>query len=171
MTDMRNFCVADLNAKGEVTSSAEYDYSLLEQIPGALDLIVHFSTWVWRSPDEFEVPLPSPRCHLTWRWLASAPTAGIATLRSRQDVITVSFLATGIDDQADKLTLDSFQHHLLRELHDTGIEPAFDLTALARRPLVATINLFDPEQSEDLPVVALADRCFAAAYFRYHRLA
>jgi hypothetical protein len=168
---MRSFWVADLNAKGELVQSAEYDYASLEQVPGALDLIVSFATLVYREPLAFETPLPWPYRHLTWRWRASADTAGIATLRGNDQLIAISFLVTGIREQADRLTLDSFQQHLLRELRDTGFEPAFDLTNFSQRPLVATVNLFDPRQSEDLPVVALADRCFAAAYFRSHNLA
>jgi hypothetical protein len=168
---MRNFGVADLNARGEAVHVAEYDYPHLEQLPGAADLIAHFAASIWRSPEGFELPLPSPRSHLLWRWRASAATAGIASLRDSGPIIAISFLATGLDPQADQLTLQSFQQHLVRELHDTGFEPAFDLTHLSQRPLLATFNLFDPPQADDLPTVALADRCFAAAYFRYHQLA
>jgi hypothetical protein len=68
--------------------------------------------------------------------------------------------------------LQAFQQHLLRELHDTGIEPAFGLLELKQRPLVATINFEQPIHTElDQLAAALADRCFAASYFRYQHLA
>jgi hypothetical protein len=59
----------------------------------------------------------------------------------------------------------------LQELHDTGYEPAFDLVSLDQRPLVATINILSPPEPIDQMTIALADRCFAASYFRYHGLA
>lgn len=168
---MRPFCVADLNAQGEVIRTADYSYEALEQLPGALDLIVEFSTAIWRNPDEFEAPLPHAHSHLQWRWRASAPTAGVATLRADQQLLSISLLATGLSPRADEVTLNTLQQHLLRELRDTGFEPAFDLTHLQQRPLLATLNLFDPPDSADLALAALADRCFAAAYFRRQNLA
>ena len=65
----------------------------------------------------------------------------------------------------------AFQRHLLLGLHDTGYEPAFALMDLSERPLVATINFAVPHPPADRIVLALADRCFGAAYFRYHGLA
>ena len=56
----------------------------------------------------------------------------------------MSLLACGLDPSADKITLEAFQQHLLRELHDTGYEPAFALTEIEERPLVATINFAAP---------------------------
>ena len=166
---LRLFCVADLDARGELRSRADYTYETLEQIPGAGDLITLFSTHLWRTPQEFEITLGSPSLALRWR--ASAPTAGIATLRFQGELLSLSLLATGLNPEADRLTLEAFQHHQLRELHDTGIEPAFHLMELTQRPLVATINFRDPDDPTARPVAALADRCFAASYFRFHQLA
>ena len=70
----------------------------------------------------------------------------------------------------DRLTLEAFQLHQLRNLHDSGFEPAFDLVAIPERPTVATINFADPANRADQMTAALADRCFAASYFRYLRL-
>ncbi len=86
-------------------------------------------------------------------------------------VVSVSLLVSGINAETDRLTLEVFQTHLLRELHDTGFEPSFALMDLKERPLVATINFAAPPDPSDQFVVALTDRCFAAAYFRYHHLA
>jgi hypothetical protein len=168
---MRVFTVADLNVRGELQSQAEYTYALLEQVPGALDLITHFATALWRTPEEFESPLAAPQRHVTVRWRASAPTAGIATIRVHDELASLSLLACGIDPDSDQITLKAFQTHLLRELRDTPCEPAFALMDLKQRPLVATINFFSPPTELDRMVVALADRCFAAAYFRTHDLA
>ncbi len=85
--------------------------------------------------------------------------------------MTLSLLACGLDMQGDAITLQSFQAHLLHELHDSGIEPAFDLLSLNERPLIATINFRSPGSPAAQQVVALADRCFAASYFRTHGLA
>ena len=168
---MRIFTVADLNVSGELQSKAAYSYSLLEQIPGALDLITHFATSLWRSPEEFELPLPPPHRHIKARWRSSAASAGIATIRVEDQLASLSLLACGIDADADTITLQAFQQHLLRELRDTKYEPAFALMDLKERPLVATINFFSPPMEQDRLAVALCDRCFAAAYFRTHNLA
>lgn len=171
----RSFVVADLNARGELELQADYLYEHLEQIPGAADLIGHFSGCLWRSPAEFESPLPAGRTHLTFRWRASSTTAGLATLRCRGELTSLSLLACGVHAETDALTFQAMQQHLLRELHDTGFEPAFDLLHLQRQanhqPLSATINFQSPEAPDDRVIAALADRCFAASYFRYQGLA
>lgn len=168
---MRTFTVADLNVRGELLAKASYTYALLEQIPGAIDLIGHFATSLWRSPQQFELPFPPPQRHLSVRWSASAPTAGIATIRFEKELATLSLLACGIDRDADHITLDAFQKHLLRELRDTSYEAGFDLMHLSERPLIATVNFLSPPNEVDKLIVALADRCFAAAYFRTQNLA
>ena len=164
------FTVADLNTRGELQLKAEYWYAELERIPGAIDVIAQFSAYLWRSPDEFETTLPQARTSLKFRWKASAKTAGIATLRSGTELASLSLLAAGLDAAADQITLQTFQSYLLQEWHDTGVEPAFALMDLPERPLVATINFRGPRDPTDQLLVALADRCFAASYFRYHSL-
>jgi hypothetical protein len=170
MHSIRRFFVADLNLRGDLQACAEYRYEQLERIPGASDLIVHFATHLYRSPDEFEVPFPR-REHLSFRWRASAPTAGIATLRNERQLASLGLLASGIKPEADDLTLGAFQTHLLRELHGTPFEPAFGLREVKDRPLVAVVAFAAPPDPADQVLVALADRCFAAAYFRYLGLA
>jgi hypothetical protein len=166
-----NFYVADLNVRGELESLAEYGYAQLEQLPGAADLIGDLSGALWNSPEEFEKTLPHGR-NIRLRWLASAKTAGIATVRFGEgELASFSLLASGMDADADTLTFAAFQQHLLRELRDTGIEPAFALMELRPRPIVATINFRSPDDPADQLVAALADRCFAASYFRYLHLA
>ena len=167
----RGFFVADFNARGELRAKQRYEYEQLERIPGAAELIVHFSTVLWRQPEEFETSLPLGSKQLNFRWRASADTAGIATLRSSKDLITLSLLASGINVEADRITLDAFQRHLLRELHDTGVEPAFGLMDLTERPIIASIAFQSPADQTDQVVAALADRCFAASYFRRLSLA
>ena len=170
---MRRFFVADLNHRGELCATAEYRYEQLEQLPGAGELIVQFATHLYRSPEEFEIPLASGREHLRYRWLASAATAGIATLRHGGELSSLALLASGINSDADGLTLGAFQTHLLRELHGTPYEPAFGLRDVpqSHRPLVAVVAFAAPPEQFDQVLVALADRCFAAAYFRYLNLA
>lgn len=164
------FTVADLNVQGELQLKAQYEYDQLQQIPGAADLIGQFSSNLWSAGDEFETNLPGSSA-LRLRWWSSAPTAGIATLRCNTELTSFSMLATGLDAEADRITLEAFQRHLLRELRDTGYEPAFALMELKERPLVATINFRSPESQTDQLLTALADRCFAAAYFRFKGLA
>ena len=169
---MRRFFVADLNLRGELRATAEYRYEQLEQVPGAGELIVSFATHLYRSPEEFEVALPPRgRDHLRYRWRASAETAGIATLRNAGELASLALLASGINPEADGLTLGAFQTHLLRELHGTPYEPAFGLRDVTERPLVAVVAFAAPPEQIDQLVVALADRCFAAAFFRYLNLA
>ncbi len=172
MTPARGpFCVADLNARGELQLKAEYHYGDLEQIPGASELIGHFSGQLWQTPDEFEGSLPIDGTTLSFRWRSASPSSGIATLRAGGELASVSLLASGVSQSTDAVTLEIFQRHLLRELHDTGYEPAFALVELIERPLSATFNFKSPAGQVDRLVVALADRCFAASYFRFQGLA
>jgi hypothetical protein len=168
---MRPFYVADLDARGELSGVTEYRYELLEQLPGAVQLIGECSAALWKSSDQFEIGLVQSPGRLTLRWLASAPTAGIGTIRDQSKLISLSLLASGINPDADRLTLAAFQRHQLRELHDTGAEPAFHLLEISHRPLVATINFADPGDSVDRTLAALLDRCLGASYFRFLGLA
>jgi hypothetical protein len=165
------FYIADLNARGELQLKAEYRYADLEQIPGAPELIGHFSGQLWQSADEFEIRMPAPSTSLTFRWRSASASSGIGTLRTDGQLASVSLLASGVSQSSDSMTLDIFQRHLLRELHDTGIEPAFALVELTERPLAATFNFKSPDGQIDQLVAALADRCFAASYFRFLGLA
>ena len=162
--------MSDLSGLGDVVATAEYTYEQLEQIPGAADLIVHFATLLYRSPAEFETLAP-PSKGLTFRWSATSDTAGIATLRNHGELASLGLLVSGINAAADHLTLEAFQKHLLRELHDTEHEPSFALMEIPQRPLVAVVPFSEPSDPTDQLVTALADRCFAAAYFRYLNLA
>jgi hypothetical protein len=168
---MRRFFIADISATGELRALAEYRYEQLEQIPGASDLIGTLSGNVWRSPQEFEVALREERRHLVLRWRSTAATAGVATVWDRQSVASVALACSGLDDDADRITLDAYQRRLLHELRNTGYEPAFSLVHLRERPLLATMNFATPADPVDKLLVALADRCFAAAFFRYLSLA
>src|SRR5687767_13150324 len=146
---MSPFFVADLSVRGDLVAKAEYGYEQLEQIPGAMDLIVHFSTNLWRSPDEFETTLPHGREHMSFRWRATAGSSGISTLRSHGELASMGLLASGLDTDADHVTLETFQKHLLRELRDTEFEPAFALMDLKERPLVAVISFLNPTDKAD----------------------
>jgi hypothetical protein len=163
---MSDFMMADLNTRGELQFRQAYSYATLEAIPGAIDLITRASTALWRDPQGFEILLTSSPEALTLRWAACAQTAGIAQVRQGPALMSLTILASGLDPDADSITLGVFQNHLLRELHDTGIEPAFDLVHLTDRPLAATINFRSPDEPAAQQIVALADRCFSAAYFR-----
>ncbi len=163
--------MADLDVRGDLKLSAEYRYELLQQIPDAAELIGQLAGALWKSPEEFEERLTHETGELLFRWRASAETAGIATLRSGEDLISISLLVCGRSADQDHLTLQAFQTHLLRELHDTGVEPSFDLMELEQRPLAATFNFHQPAEPSVQRIAALADRCFAAAYFRFHGLA
>ena len=170
MTGPRAFYVADLSIRGDLIATAEYAYEQLEQIPAAAELITHLATQLYRSPEEFETDL-TPGGQLTFRWRASAPTAGIASLRSDGQLASLGLLASGLNRDADQITLAAFQAHLLHELRDTEFEPAFALMELHQRPLVVSVPFLEPAERENQMTVALADRCFAAAYFRYLNLA
>jgi hypothetical protein len=168
---MRSFFVADLNAQGELRQVTEYDYSTLEQIPGAPDLIARCSGKLWSSPDEMEVRL-SDAGQTLLRWRATAPSAGVATVRrAAGDLVSISLLAAGRDPEADTTTIAVLQQHLVRELRQTPFEPAFDLVELKQRPLLATITFASANEASEQMIEALADRTFAAAYFRYLGLA
>ena len=170
-TSPRRFVVADLDARGELHSRAEYRYEELERLPRASEMIATFSSAIWKSPEAFEIAPVLAGTRVDCRWRASAETAGIVTFRCNGELASLSLLASGKDAPADQITLAAFQQHLLQELHDTGYEPAFDLVGLTDRPLIATINMHSPAEQVDRLTTALADRCFAASYFRYQGLA
>lgn len=168
---LRRFFVADLEPSGDLRGVEEYTYGQLEQVPGAIELIAPLSAALWQSPEEFETPLRVDRPRLTLRWRRTAATAGVATVRSAGRLASLSLAASGLDADADRLTLEAYQLHLLHELRDTPHEPAFALMHLDQRPLLATIAFHSPPDPADQLLVALADRCFGAAFFRYLSLA
>lgn len=161
----RAFHVADITPAGEVGASQSYQYELLERIDTAADLITLFSTWLWRSPESFEIALPGARLHVRWR--ASSETSGVVTLRSdTAEVCSLAILLSGKDPQADTITTDVLQTRMVRQLHDSGFEPGFGLRSLDERPLIATLSLLPPADPRDRALFALWDRCFAASFFR-----
>jgi len=168
---MHVFFVADLNTQGELRQITEYDYATLERVPGASDLIGRCSGALWKSPDEMEVVL-SDLGRTLLRWRATAPSAGIATVRrAGGELVSISLLAAGRDPEADRTTLAVLQQHLERELRQSPFEPAFDLIELKQRPLLATMTFATEHNEGEQMIEALADRSFAAAYFRYLGLA
>lgn len=167
---MNHFCVADLNVHGELRTRQAYAYASLERLPGCRDLIADLASLLYRLPGGFDAPLANTDDLLTLRFAAIAPTAGIATLRTAGRVTSVSLVLTGLDAEADTITRSAYQRHLVRLHRDSGYEPAFDLLDLDDRPLVATLDFPAAETQPFAPAAAIADRCFAAAYFRYHRL-
>jgi len=163
---VRAFTAVDLTPQCEVQLRAVYQYELLEQLPGAAKLIGSLAGEIWRAPEQFEVPIDGTLSGIHLRWTAIAESAGIASIRDRQQPLAISLLVSGRDAEADRITLEAFQQHVVQQLRDTGYEPAFDLAELQERPLLATVGLFLPEDQVDRRIFALIDRCFAAAYFR-----
>jgi len=163
--------VVDLDARGDLLQKANYDYSTLERVDLAGDVIVTCATHIWRSPDEFELHPPASHwADLSLRWRQCATGSGLLTVRCREEVASISLLASGVNPEGDFVTRQTLQTHLVRELHDTGSEPGFTLSDLPQRPLLATILLLPPATPSSRLGVALIDRCFAAAYFRYQGL-
>ena len=160
----QGFWVVDLTGTGEIQLKQEYDYSTLERLEGAALLIGTFSGELWRSPDAFDLQISGTDLNLRWR--ACAEHAGFVTLRQGDELISLSVLLAGRGDEADSSIIQPLQLHLVRELHDTGYEAAFDLLSLRERPLLASINVRAPQTAAGRGVFALADRCFAASYFR-----
>jgi len=166
---MRGFTVVDLTPQGEVRSTTHYDYPRLRCIDGAEELLVAFARELDSTLEQFELPLPNSDGELIWRWRACNPSgSGVASLRRGQQTLAISLLASGIDPEADLITLKSLQQHIVRELHDTGFEPGFGINQLWQRPLLVSVGLRAPGPTtpRDRWLFALADRCFAAAYFR-----
>jgi hypothetical protein len=168
---IRRYFVADLTPRGDVRATEEYRYEQLEQIPGAMTLIAHFAAHIWREPEEFQTTVPLSQTPTTLRWRATSDSTGICTVRIEDQLASLSLLASGLEPQADQIVLGAFQQHLLRELHGTEFEPSFAMLEIRERPLVATVSFHAPATSAEQFVLALVDRCFAAAYFRYKNLA
>jgi len=163
---MKSFHVADLRASGEIHSTAEYAYEHLEQVPCARELIADLASSLYREPEEFERPL-DPRGEMVFRWHSNSSASGNSSLRDRGNLISFGLLVSGLNSDSDQITLETFQTHLLRELHGTPYEAAFDVMSLQQRPLLVSVAFGEPAEKAGQSLAALADRCFAAAYFRY----
>jgi hypothetical protein len=163
-----SFTVVDLTPQCEIRLKARYEYGLLDQLNGAAELIGTFSSEIWRALDNFEVRLSAVPANtsLVFRWASTSESSGIASLRDASRTLSISMLASGKDEHADRVTLESFQQFAVQELHDSGFEPSFGLLEIHERPVIATVGLFAPQESRDRWLFALSDRCFAAAYFR-----
>ena len=168
---MNSYCVADLKASGDLIAATPYVYADLERIPGCAELIGHLAGELWKSPDAFDTEIGDAAGMMSLRWWSTAPTAGLMTLRSQHQVLSITVLASGLHVEADRLTIHALQQQLAIELHGTRHEAAFALSDLEQRPLAATINIRSPEARALQALTAIADRCFAAAYFRYLHLA
>jgi hypothetical protein len=49
---------------------------------------------------------------------------------------------------------------------DSLVEPAFDMVAIAERPVLVTVPLpLPPQPHPDIGIIADAETCLAAAYF------
>lgn len=166
---MREFWVADLTPTGEVRCTERYDYDTLSRLPGAMDLITIFSTYLWRSPEGFDLALPGG--HLSLQWLACAPTCGVARLAEGERLRGLALLLTGGEVDSERTTIAALQRQWLAHLHDTGTEPAFDLAGVRQRPLVASMGLSLPAGPTDRILFGLYDRCLGASYFRKAGLA
>jgi hypothetical protein len=171
---MPAFHVADLSAQGELELRAEYLYQDLEQLPGAADLIGIFSGQLWQNPGkDWSVSLFP--YNLRVRLTSPAQSSAIATVwerdRDNEHLLSISLLLTGKNPDADQLTLRALQTHLLRELHGTPFEAGFALMQLNERPMVASVHLGLPQNPDASGAFAIADRCLAAAFFRYQGLA
>jgi hypothetical protein len=163
-----SFTVIDLSAQCEVLLQAEYEYRLLEQVEGAAQVLGAFASEIWRAPEKFELPLRSipADTQLVFHFAATSDSSGVAWLRDPERTLLISMLVSGIDPTSDRLTLEAFQRFAVGELHDSGFEPSFEMLEIPQRPLAATVGLFPPQQPSDRWLFSLADRCFAAAYFR-----
>lgn len=162
---LKEITAVDLTATCDIRHVTRYRYDLLERLDHAANLIARLAGAVWRTPDEFEIDLDHGT-HLALRWRATSDSCGLATVFDRSGNLSVSLLCAGINAEADQATLQAFQTHVVRELHDTPHEPSFAVLQITDRPLLATLGLFAPQDSAAHPLFALADRCFAAAYFR-----
>ncbi|HEX8324873.1 MAG TPA: hypothetical protein VF595_13275 [Tepidisphaeraceae bacterium] len=152
-------------------AATPYDYDTLQRVPGCVELIGHLAGLIWRMPDAFETDLVAVPERLELRWQSTAPTAGLMTLRWGVRVVSITVLASGLNPDADELTINALQQQLVHQLHGTEYEASFALRELTARPLAATLNITTPADPSLQSTAAVADRCFAAAYFRYLRLA
>ena len=179
---MRSFWVADLSASGEMLLKERYEYGLLEQLPGAAELIGDLAGRLYRSPEGFELDLAGGT--VRFRWVACSPTCGIISFRLKdrrrpadrrgpagEPLAAFGVLLSGFDAEDDAVVCRAVQNRLVDELRDTGFEPGFDLIGLKERPLLASFDCATQLAAPQRAVLAVADRCFAAAYFRRLALA
>src|SRR5689334_7216272 len=117
---VKGFNVVDLTAQCEVQLKAVYRYELLEQLPGAAEQIGTFAGEIWRAPENFELLIEGALNAMMLRWTALADSAGIASIRDKNQPLSLSLLVSGLDAEADRITLEAFQDHVVQQLRDTG---------------------------------------------------
>jgi hypothetical protein len=118
-----------------------------------------------RHGGAFRVPLPARGLeHIELQWTREG-AAALATFWSRKAPVTMSALASGLDADDDRAVLVSVQQFVLRLHGDSPAEPGFDLLTIAERPLLATLPVPAAAMSPDMPVIADAETCLAAAFF------
>lgn len=165
MTELNHaqFLVADFTAAGELICSERYTYAALEAVPGGAKMLGFFAGCLWRQTAAFDEPIPDSGLRVRWRQTGSM--SGIATIRDADNnVLQLSLILGGDAEDATQVAI--VQQHLVTTLHDSGFEPAFDLTLQTDRPLLVSLALCAPGDPLEKWLFALADRCLAAAFLR-----
>jgi len=173
---MRSFWVADLSIGGEILFKEPYENAVLERVPGAAELIGEVAGRLYRWPDGFDVDLLAGTIRILWR--PCCDSGGVLTIRYRDEVgpaapwqlASFALLLSGTNEDEDRAICSAAQNRLVEILHDTGMEPAFDLAELTERPLVASFSNTLPADARLRETLAISDRCFGAAYFRWRHL-
>jgi hypothetical protein len=147
---------------GSVSSQRIHDTASLP--PAVVEVFRDLLKW---HGDDFRERLPVPGLeHVELKWTREGSGA-LATFWSRNVPVTTSALAPGLDADDALAVLESVQQLVLQFHGDSPEEPAFDLLAVAERPLLATLPIPVPALalSPDMGVIADAETCLAAAFF------
>ena len=104
----------------------------------------------------------------TVSWTAWSPTAGELVVRCSRETLSRSLLLCGVDPGAERLALRRFNKEAPKRggwMRDEPDDPP-RILSVKERPLLMSIMLFDKNAPSLFWCANLAQRCFAAAYFR-----
>jgi hypothetical protein len=155
------FHAITIDAIGNRRSRRTHDSATIP--PAAVEV---FRALLERHGEDFRVPLPVAGLKHIKLALARAGSTALATFWSRRAPVTTSALVPGIDPDEDREVLAHLQALVVQFFGDSPIEPAFDMAAIADRPVLVTVPLpLPPQPHPDIGIITNAETCLAAAYF------
>ena len=150
-----------IDATGNRRSRRTHDSATLR--PAAIEV---FRDLIERHGEDFRVGLPVGSLEHIELSLTRAGSTALATFWSCGAPVRTSALVPGLDPGLDREVLAHFQALVVRFVGDGPIEPAFDLAAIADRPVLVTVPLpLPPLPHPDIGIIADAETCLAAAFF------
>ncbi len=135
-------------------------------LPAAVEV---FRDMLERFGPDFKQPVPVIGNEYVLSFTSESEGCAVATFFWNQRPITTSVLLCGGHAIEEERMLLAVQRMLIQLYRQFGVEPAFDLLAIADRPLLASVMIPLPLSTIPPSVYGLigdAETCLAAAFFQ-----